>query len=409
MTCRLRLPDFLSVIDRVVAMRIPQNLIWTSTAASLIILGCGTGPDAIPNKAAPAGVETTSTQMPAAEALCAASGPLATLRRQRMSPGGAAELQVGPGDELEVDAIDLPELHDVDVLVDSEGFIDLPLLGRVHVAGLTDSEVREEISEKAGAYQRAPRVHVVVRHFAARNVEVMGMVAQPGSYALESSNESLLSILGRAGGIKALGSEPAADMVVLFPANQRAGAGGWEQGACNEGAGAVNDAAGPACAAAARASRTGVAPGEVRSNPGAQVMPIVVDLDKPTMTSCLDTPARPGDVLMVPPAGQVGVYGWVSKPGSFDITSGMTVLGAITAAGGAIFSSNAEVMRTEHGDRVGIPVDLSQVEKGRQTDPAVQAGDVVLVKPSLTGAVPYALYALFNKFGAGLYLSPLAF
>lgn len=53
-------------------------------------------------------------------------------------------------------------------------------------------------------------------------------------------------------------------------------------------------------------------------------------------------------------------YGWVSKPGSFDITPGMTVLGAITAAGGAMFSSKVELKRTEHGSRVSIPVDLSK-------------------------------------------------
>ncbi len=137
--------------------------------------------------------------------------------------------------------------------------------------------------------------------------------------------------------------------------------------------------------------------------------PIIFDLSKPTMANCLDTPARPGDVVVVPAAGQVGVYGWVSKPGSFNITPGMTVLGAITAAGGAMFSSKAEVKRTVNGSRVSIPIDLKKVESGDQQDVSILAGDVVLVRSSATGAVPYAVYTLFTKFGTGLYMAPAAF
>jgi protein involved in polysaccharide export with SLBB domain len=139
------------------------------------------------------------------------------------------------------------------------------------------------------------------------------------------------------------------------------------------------------------------------------VEPIIIDLSKPAMASCLDTPARPGDVVVVPAAGQVGVYGWVDKPGSFNITPGMTALGAITAAGGAMFSSNVEVKRTVRGTRESIPVDLSKVEKGEEPDVPIQAGDVVVVKASAGGAVPYAAYTLFNKLGAGLYMAPAAF
>jgi protein involved in polysaccharide export with SLBB domain len=84
----------------------------------------------------------------------------------------------------------------------------------------------------------------------------------------------------------------------------------------------------------------------------------------------------------------------------------MTVLSALTSAGGAMFSSDAELMRTSQGTRVSIPVDLDQVEKGQQADPAVQAGDIILVKRSVVGAVPYGVYTLFSKFSTGLYMAP---
>jgi protein involved in polysaccharide export with SLBB domain len=141
---------------------------------------------------------------------------------------------------------------------------------------------------------------------------------------------------------------------------------------------------------------------------GASVVPIVIDLSIPTMAGCLNLPARPGDIILVPAAGQVGVYGWVSHPGSFDVTAGMTVLGAVTAAGGAMFSPNAELLRTERGSRTSIPLDLSKIESGKAIDLPIQGGDVVLIKSSAVGAVPYGVYTLLSKFGTGLYLSPAA-
>src|SRR2546430_6932308 len=46
---------------------------------------------------------------------------------------------------------------------------------------------------------------------------------------------------------------------------------------------------------------------------------------------------RPGDVITVSPAGSVLVDGWVQKPGSYPVTRGLTLSGAIAAAGGDPF------------------------------------------------------------------------
>src|SRR5207244_12717008 len=58
---------------------------------------------------------------------------------------------------------------------------------------------------------------------------------------------------------------------------------------------------------------------------------------------------RPGDVITVSPAGSVLVDGWVQKPGSYPVTRGLTLSGAIAAAGGDMFASDrhhAAVERT---------------------------------------------------------------
>ena len=121
------------------------------------------------------------------------------------------------------------------------------------------------------------------------------------------------------------------------------------------------------------------------------------------MQNYVELPARPGDLLIVPAAGQVTVGGWVQNPGGFSITTGMTALSAISAAGGALFSTSAQVLRTSSdGGRSSIPFSISRVQKGEEADVPVQSGDVVLVDRSAVGAVPYFVYTLFSKFGTGI-------
>jgi protein involved in polysaccharide export with SLBB domain len=348
-------------------------------------------------------------------ASCETSGPLRELWDARKSQGDSYDYPVGAGDVVRVSMDDLPELRQVDARVDGNGAVGLPLLGEVHVAGLTEEETQELLAQRARKYQREPRVHVFIQHYASRNVEVMGMVSRPGTYSLNGPGESILSVMGRAGGTKGVGSERAAERVILFPhaMDPKGDKGNSENPSVNPGSNQVTaDARGngdpPSVDPEGTVTQvsTSNTNSSISGSRGASVIPIIIDLSNPTMTGCLNLPARPGDIILVPAAGQVGVYGWVSHPGSFDVTAGMTVLGAVTAAGGAMFSSNAQLLRTERGNRISIPLDLSKIESGKASDLPVKGGDVVLIKSSAVGAVPYGVYTLLSKFGTGLYLSP---
>ncbi len=350
-------------------------------------------------------------------ASCETSGRMRQLWDARKSEGDSYDYPVGPGDVVRVSMDDLPELKEVDARVDGTGAVGLPLLGEVHVAGLTEEETQELLAQKVRRFQREPRVHVFIQHYASRNVEVMGMVSRPGTYSLNGPGESILSVMGRAGGTKGVGSERAAEKVILFPhdVDPKSDKGNSQNPSVNSGSRQmITDAHGtedpPSVDPEGTVTQvsTSNTSSSIANSRGASVVPIVIDLSNPTMTGCLNLPARPGDIILVPAAGQVGVYGWVSHPGSFDVTAGMTVLGAVTAAGGAMFSSNAELLRTERGSRTSIPLDLSKVESGKASDLPVQGGDVVLIKSSALGAVPYGVYTLMSKFGTGLYLAPAA-
>ena len=309
---------------------------------------------------------------------------------------------------LHIQVADLKEFNQLTVRVDGDGTIDLPLTGNMAVAGMNEDQVRQAISDRVSDYVIHPRVHLFISQYYSRSVAVMGMVAKPGAYPLAGPSDSILDIIGRAGGMR----EGAAQRVVFFPVETNSNAvsgSSYRKVACADEPNGQDDAdesrdcraPSPSFAASATSGDTLELPKEVSKTKGST---IVIDLTKPALAGCLDIPARPGDVVLIPPAGQVGVYGWVQKPGTYDVTPGMTVLGAVTAAGGAPFSSNAEILRTSsNGQRESVPIDLSRVEKGGQQDIPVEAGDLVLVRASALGVVPYAFSTLVHQFGTGMY------
>jgi protein involved in polysaccharide export with SLBB domain len=97
------------------------------------------------------------------------------------------------------------------------------------------------------------------------------------------------------------------------------------------------------------------------------------------------------------------VVGWVQQPGRFQVGSGLTVLGAIGAAGGPMYAAKTRsivLIRTDkHGGKVTIPIDLDQVARGQAVDLPVQANDVIDVPYSGLRIGPYIFYSILTKMG----------
>jgi hypothetical protein len=115
----------------------------------------------------------------------------------------------------------------------------------------------------------------------------------------------------------------------------------------------------------------------------------------------VNMPANPGDIIVVPGGGNVMVTGWVYKPGYFQVGSGLTILGAVGAAGGAMFAadtSDATLIRSDGtGNKVSIPVDLDKISKGGAPDIPVRANDVVDVPYSDLRIGPYVMYNILTR------------
>lgn len=81
-------------------------------------------------------------------------------------------------------------------LVDREGFIDFPLLGKVEVEGLTLEDVKANISDSLETYIKAPVVNARYLNF---KVVVLGEVNNPGMVRLTNSRVTILEAIGQAG------------------------------------------------------------------------------------------------------------------------------------------------------------------------------------------------------------------
>ncbi|MGJ1410694.1 polysaccharide biosynthesis/export family protein [Sphingobacterium thalpophilum] len=80
--------------------------------------------------------------------------------------------------------------------VDTNGDITLPMLGKVHIAGLTRIEAIEKIRTELGQYIKDPGVNINFNNF---RISVLGEVARPGSFIMPTERVTVLEALGMAG------------------------------------------------------------------------------------------------------------------------------------------------------------------------------------------------------------------
>lgn len=80
--------------------------------------------------------------------------------------------------------------------VDTQGYIILPMLGKIHVAGLTRLEAIEKVRLELEKYIKDPGVNMNFNNF---RVSVLGEVAHPGSFIMPTERVTILDALGLAG------------------------------------------------------------------------------------------------------------------------------------------------------------------------------------------------------------------
>ena len=81
-------------------------------------------------------------------------------------------------------------------LIDNDGFIDYPVLGKIKLGGLTRTQATAKLTEMIGNYINAPSIAMKVLNF---KISVLGEVLRPGNYTVTGERISILEALSLAG------------------------------------------------------------------------------------------------------------------------------------------------------------------------------------------------------------------
>ena len=90
-------------------------------------------------------------------------------------------------------------------LVDNDGYINFPVIGRLHVSGLTKSECENLIMEKIRRYMAEDQNPVVTVRMSSYSISVLGEVARPGSFQVSREKITILEALAQAGDLTIYG------------------------------------------------------------------------------------------------------------------------------------------------------------------------------------------------------------
>jgi polysaccharide export outer membrane protein len=145
--------------------------------------------------------------------------------------GKSARYTIGPGDVVGVIVYDHPELlpnagavisQSVDptgvqvapgFIVDADGEVAFPYIGRVRVGGLSEGDASDLLSRLLTPHIRDPQVTVRIQSFRSRRAYVEGEVRSPGSQIFTDVPMTLNEAINRAGGITSTGNRSALTLI----------------------------------------------------------------------------------------------------------------------------------------------------------------------------------------------------
>ena len=258
--------------------------------------------------------------------------------------------RLGPEDQILIRAMDIEEFPEQPTRVEGNGEINLPLVGRIAVSGMTLKQLEAEISHRLEKYLVDPQVTVSITEFRSQPISVLGAVTRPGVLQVRGPR-TLWEIISDVGGLK----NDAGDTVKII-----------------------------------RDLQEGAIP-----LPGAHIDPTgkysIVELDIDSVKS-MENPqenivVRPYDVISVSQADVVYVIGDVARSGGFVTNGSISVLEALSLAGGygpRSAPAKSRILRAQDNTdaRAQIPIDLKKLIQGNAEDLRLRANDILFVPHS---------------------------
>jgi polysaccharide biosynthesis/export protein len=110
-----------------------------------------------------------------------------------------ANYVLGPNDAVLVRAFNVEEIGERPYRIESDGNMDLPLVGTVKASGLSVDQLEAELTKRLATYVRNPQVSVTVVQYRSEPVFFVGAFARPGIYALQG-RRTLVDMIAAIGG-----------------------------------------------------------------------------------------------------------------------------------------------------------------------------------------------------------------
>ena len=261
---------------------------------------------------------------------------------------------LGPDDQLEISGPELSELANKPVRIDGDGDIQAPLVGRVHVSGLTVQQTERELNKLLSTYIRDPQAVVNVAEVRSQPVSILGAVNTPGVHQVRG-RKTLLEMLALAGGIR---SDAGYSVRITRQLE-------W---GCIPLPKTQLDASG----------RFSVAELNLKK---------IMEAKNPEENIQI----FPHDVISVPKAEMVYVIGEVKRSGGFVLGEhqSISVLQALSLAeglNGTADARHARILRLKRDadQREELTVDVKDVLNGKKSDIALRGDDILFI-PGSTG------------------------
>jgi polysaccharide biosynthesis/export protein len=264
---------------------------------------------------------------------------------------------LGPDDQLMIQGPEVDEIVGKPYRIDPEGYVSLPMLGKIKAAGLTIGEFETQLNHTASKFIRDPQLVVSVGEFRSQPVSVVGAVNQPGTQQLQGK-KTLMQMISMVGGFR-----PDAGNTLKITRDLQWGPLPLPN--------ATTDSSGKFSVA-----QIGVPDLLQGKNPQLNIL------------------VMPNDVITIPSSETVYVVGDVHKAGGFLLgeRQNMSVLQALAMSEGISGTADAKHSRIIHRppgstEQTETPVDVKRILQGKAQDVPLDGGDILFVPGSMSKKV----------------------
>ena len=336
---------------------------------------------------------------------------------------------LGPGDSLQIELLDIPELSGT-FAIGPDGTLYLPRLRALYVEGLTVEELRLFLTDQFRTYVRNPQLYIRPVGYRPVRIYVGGEVRRPGYYLLSGSQDlTNLSSSAEASQLSAgtagVETRPGLNQVPAGSATRGTGGGLSTFGAlfptvfdAIRTAQGITPFSDLSQVQVTRRQPLSSGGGRIRAN--LNFLSLITDGDESQNIRLFDgdvvsvgkSPVvlreqllKAGQTNLSPQFIQVYVSGRVKTPGGVTLPQGSALTQAITLAGGMqLLKGKVEFVRfTREGeiDRRVFSYSPSAAS-GSPTNPILMAGDIIRVQDSALSATVGVLNELSGPF-VGVY------